>query len=1560
MNSLPPRVSLATATSTTATATGSIHYGTAGDDVLVGGEGNDLLYGYGGNDVLEGRGGDDTIRAELGDGSGLTRIDGGAGADQIMVAVGAQSTARLLARGGAGIDTYVLMPDESGIKSDLDIRVADFRAGAAGDRIELGWLLPYGYGRNPFDDGLLRLQRDGADTLLQWRADAGGQTYHTVLRLEGVLPAQLGAANFAGGVNPNGGTTGLTLLGTTGMDELPGSLLDDIITGLGSDDMLWGLNGNDRLDGGDGNDRLYGGEGDDVLFGGAGDDLLYELDDENGNNRLDGGVGNDTLQSGSTGTNLLDGGDGNDRLEGGNGNDTLRGGAGNDTLYVSSDANLAPRTVTLSGGAGDDGLILMIAQAGVRIEAAGDAGADTFYIARANAGLRILDFNETEGDRLDLDSLAPYGVAGNPLGASGYLRLVQNGADTELWVDSDGAAGAAATATLAATLVGVDLVRMTRAAIVGGLDPHGSEIGKTIDGTPLEDVLEGTRLDDTMRGFDGDDKLNGLQGNDRLEGGNGADWLWGATGNDTLFGDAGNDYLDGGEGDDVLDGGSGSDTLRGGAGDDRLVGGEGNDLLTDDDGNNVLEGGAGDDTIRAGIGLPQRGSRTTVDGGDGNDRIEAGLGIAAILGGTGNDQIIVTDPTRYFDSLATAQPLRIDAGDGDDQLHFDGAQQALRPVLATGGAGRDSYHFTQIPFLPLLTITDFAAGAGGDVIDVDSFMGVAAEERNPFGAAGRLRLEQRGADTVLQHDLDGAANAESGWTDRVIFKDTLRSTLVAENFIGIDPFGSTVGIALTGADGDDILDGGRFDDVLRGGAGKDILTGGRGDDVLHGDAGNDLLSGDAGDDQLFGGDGDDFLSDSHGANLLDGGDGNDWLTTTNGEGNVLRGGAGNDTLLASGGGNLLDGGDGDDQLVLRTDPGAALSTVNTVHGGAGNDRIELTLASGSDVIADGGAGRDTYVLGGPSQRGVVTILDFQTGEGGDLLDLTGFVERWTHGQANPFGPDTGMRTIQRGADTVIQLPAAGAASGYQDIVVLANLDKSTLGAANIAWGFNPDGSSRGREIVGSDGADDLFGGWLDDVIVGGGGNDILMGLLGNDHLIGGDGDDILNGDLTLEIPSGLAARPTGHDLLEGGAGNDILISGWGNDVLRGGDGDDLLQLMNDDPNGGAVVEMHGDAGNDRFEVRGSPGQPMRVTLSGGEGRDTYSMAWQPALGAVTILDFEAGAGGDLLQVGMLVNWDGGNPFAAGRMRLFQQGGDTLLQIDADGPRGAAGFETVVVLAGVDASKLVAQNIVEGYQPVVASTAPPAPPTSGPGPGPGTSVPVPPTTPPVPVPPIDRTGGAQADRLVGGSGDDRLDGGAGNDVLIGGAGNDILVGGSGTDSAHYGGARSDYTVTIGADGMRVLDRRGSAGDGSDTLYGVERLHFADGALALDIDGVAGQAYRIYRAAFDRSPDLGGVGFWISRLDAGITLDQIAGGFVASSEFATLYGSAPSNAEIVLRLYQNILDREPEAGGYAFWLDVLDSGRAGLNTVLASFSESAENRDAVVELIANGITFTPYGG
>ena len=220
------------------------------------------------------------------------------------------------------------------------------------------------------------------------------------------------------------------------------------------------------------------------------------------------------------------------------------------------------------------------------------------------------------------------------------------------------------------------------------------------------------------------------------------------------------------------------------------------------------------------------------------------------------------------------------------------------------------------------------------------------------------------------------------------------------------------------------------------------------------------------------------------------------------------------------------------------------------------------------------------------------------------------------------------------------------------------------------------------------------------------------------------------------------------------------------------------------------------------------------------------------------------------------------------------------------------------------------------------------------------------------------GGDGNDYLASGNGGVELDGGDGNDTLVGhDALYDILFGGAGIDRALYRQASSAFTVAKNGPGMTVAAKDTGT---IDYLDGVERIQFSDVSYAYDIDGAAGQAFRIYRAAFDRAPDLTGMGFWLSRIDKGVPLIDIAGGFAASKEFAELYGSAPTNAELVTRMYTNILHRDPEPGGYAFWLDVLETKKADLATVLASISESAENQQAVAELIANGIAYTPYAG
>jgi len=219
-----------------------------------------------------------------------------------------------------------------------------------------------------------------------------------------------------------------------------------------------------------------------------------------------------------------------------------------------------------------------------------------------------------------------------------------------------------------------------------------------------------------------------------------------------------------------------------------------------------------------------------------------------------------------------------------------------------------------------------------------------------------------------------------------------------------------------------------------------------------------------------------------------------------------------------------------------------------------------------------------------------------------------------------------------------------------------------------------------------------------------------------------------------------------------------------------------------------------------------------------------------------------------------------------------------------------------------------------------------------------------------------TGNDVGNVLIGGAGNDALSGMAGYDVLVGGIGNDTLVGGYHSDVAGYEGKRADYTVTRTASGAVVNNHAGI--DGKDALSGIERLWFDDRMVALDVDGINGQVFRLYKAAFDRAPDLEGLGFWIDAADRGVAVMHIARQFTTSTEFKNLYGDNVSNETFLTALYSNVLDRQFDQDGYNFWLKALQTGTTREH-VLVQFADSKENIGNVAALIADGFDYIPVG-
>ncbi|MEM6762109.1 MAG: matrixin family metalloprotease [Pseudomonadota bacterium] len=174
----------------------------------------------------------------------------------------------------------------------------------------------------------------------------------------------------------------LTIIGTRKSDDLLGVNDRNWIDGGFGNDLVAGRDAQDTLRGGGGNDTIRGFDGNDVIRGAGGNDLL---NGSFGNDRILGANGNDTLRGG-TGDDNLDGGAGNDRMFGEFGSNNMLGGAGNDLINGGSSAD------RLVGHQGMDTL-------------KGGFGRDVFVLTPDGGRDRILDFNQFEGDLLNVRAL---------------------------------------------------------------------------------------------------------------------------------------------------------------------------------------------------------------------------------------------------------------------------------------------------------------------------------------------------------------------------------------------------------------------------------------------------------------------------------------------------------------------------------------------------------------------------------------------------------------------------------------------------------------------------------------------------------------------------------------------------------------------------------------------------------------------------------------------------------------------------------------------------------------------------------------------------------------------------------------------------------------------------------------------------------------------------------------------------------------------------------------------------------------------------------------------------
>jgi Ca2+-binding RTX toxin-like protein len=1284
--------------------------------------------------------------------------------------------------------------------------VEQFSAGAGGDRIDLSDVFEFRPaaedGLNPFaEGGSLKLVQRGADTVLQWRIN---QDFSDVLVLRNVVAGSLVAANFVGGISPDGAPgIGIACEGTDGADRLPGTQYADTITGFDGDDNVRGNGGSDMVDAGGGNDRVFGGSGNDTLLGGGGNDMLaagretYDVYDDFADS-LEGGDGNDTLSS--TGSrDTLDGGSGDDTLQVWGNAGVIRGGAGNDTFRVHTIAGVVTR---LEGEQGRDTYVCGVSSyhSGALVEISGfEAGAD--------------------GDVIDIVASLPSSMDDeNPFGNAGLARLVQQGSDTVVQFDIDGA-GTRYGMTTVFLLKNVDAASIT-AENLGGIAP---------DGSPVHIV---------RHGGDGDDSLSGSHFKTDLYGGGGDDTLSAGMGDARLYGEAGNDVMYGSSANVLMDGGEGNDTLNSAwYGSITMLGGAGNDVLSVGDDVTAADGGSGDDTLTIHERLTYSWQKEmTVTGGAGRDTFIPGWNPNGTL------------PVLIADFEAGNDGDRIDLGMLLTSQYFPHGALGANPFATAANM--------------LRLVQDGA----------DTLLQVGKTQWSSINWETLLVLKGVAAVGITAANFAGGISPDGSPVPGIVLNGAEANDTLEGTFFGDTLNGLSGDDDLRGNAGTDRLEGGEGNDVLQGGGGADTLLGGTGDDELF-----DYLANNDGEQSIDGGDGDDRIDFATGRAIVRGGNGDDTFLVRmqDGAAVTMSGGAGRDTFqfigeVPSMAGIRIDdfaaGHDGDvidllkmleqilgkyytnytgdnpfesgtlrllqqgADVVLQCRLYQSYATVLTLAGVSLADLVDgnvgglpidgapmpgnLVEADGANTYYSGGMFADTIVGSAAGEymygkAGSDSLLggggdDRLEGElGNDHLDGGAGKDRLDGGAGNDTLVGAAGDTLLggEGDDRYVLLERGALVDTYRDDgqdTVEVRFD----GAFTLEEGLNhlAAGAAGAVQFIGNSGSNSITGAAGDDSLAGGAGNDTLDGGAGNDTLAGGAGEDVYiidsRSDIVVEtegfynsIVTSLdsftltahfnSLRYTGtgnfqgkgaasHDHLYGGAGADTLAGFGGSDELLGGAGDDLLSGHDGDD------MLRGEAGNDA--VSGGEGRDI---LTGGDGDDTLD-------GGIDYDYMTGGNGNDLYFVDDLVD------------RIIEDAGGGVDEI-----RIALSRDTAYYMAAhVENATVTSSRATRLYANEMANL-------------------------------LKGAGGN--DELYGLNGDDMLDGGAGADLLQGGQGADTLVGGNGSDTLD-GGDGEDLAVLDGKRGDYVFTRNGSdlvlaSGKHVTVLRNVENVQFADGMLSV---------------------------------------------------------------------------------------------------------------------------------
>lgn len=759
----------------------------------------------------------------------------------------------------------------------------------------------------------------------------------------------------------------------------------------------------------------------------------------------------------------------------------------------------------------------------------------------------------------------------------------------------------------------------------------------------------GNALDNYLEGADGNDLLRGGAGIDTMVGGKGDDYYeinetgdiiieQAGEGDDRIqvyaaaytlpanvermiyVGSAASGFAGTGNGlDNEIGGSAANDVLIGGAGADKLIGGHGDDVYDIDNiGDLIVEAGQGIDRVHTSLlnytllaDIEQ-----LAFNGTGNFTGKGNAGDNLLEGGSGNDKLY---------GMGGADTMKGKAGDD-----FYLVEDASDIVVETANEGVD----VVVTTLAAYTLPAFTENLYYDGVYANPFQGTGNSLNNRiYGSGGNDYLDGKaGADAMDGGDgddvyvVDNAGDdvwEDAGYGTDLILASTAywkldeeieKLVFVETSGAGHHGVGSWQDNEITGAGGDDILDGGEGKDKLTGLAGNDTYVVDDIGDVIVEAAGAGIDTvrivslttwtltpnferlvydgtaafqafGDASGNELITGSGNDFLNGYAGADRMEGRGGNDAYAVDH---------AGDQVVEAANGGadsvwttlsaytlpanveTLVYGGE---YAAAFTATGNALD--NYIEAGEGGDYIDGGL--GADTMY-GRNGNDTYVVDHVGDR----VQEFFFGGTDEVRTALGSRNDFAAMYILPENIEnlTGTSATAQGVygnalDNVIKMGAGG------DLIVVHDGGNDTVQAGGgddfIHWGnsfTNADSNDGGAgfDTVGllggytiRFGADDLVGieklavygsgGFspnnydlaMDDANVAAGKNLMIVGLsLSAQEKLTFDGSAEMDGSFNIR-------GGKGADTLTGGAKADQLYGNLGADELRGGAGKDFFE-----------------------------------------------------------------------------------------------------------------------------------------------------------------------------------------------------------------------------------------------------------------------------------------------------------------------------------------------------------------------------------------------------------------